>query len=85
MLRKTVVKICLGSSCFSRGNKELVPIIQKFIRKNQLESKVDFSGDHCNNECLEGPNLRIAGKVFHKVSSSTIEDILKCELAELLK
>lgn len=84
MLKKRIVKICLGSSCFSRGNNELITVVQKFIRQKQIEDKVEFSGDHCCNECIQGPNLKIEGKAFHQVTIESIEQILEKELSELL-
>ena len=83
MLKKRQIKICLGSSCFSRGNSELVPQIEKYIRQHHLEDKVNFSGDHCCNECLQGPNIRISGKAFRGVRAETIEQILNEELKDL--
>lgn len=60
----------------------MVSLVQRYIRINQLEDKVEFSGDHCCNECLEGPTIKIEGKSFHKISTETIEQILKQELSE---
>lgn len=76
MINKIQIKICLGSSCFSRGNKELIKIVQKYIESNNLESKVAFSGDHCTSNCLEGPNLRIDGKLISQVSIDNVQEIL---------
>ena len=84
MLNKRIIKICLGSSCFSRGNNELISEIQKFIRKNSLEDKVSFSGDHCFSCCSEGPSLRINGKLFQKMDRESIDKILRKELSDLL-
>jgi NADH:ubiquinone oxidoreductase subunit E len=84
MLNKRKIKICLGSSCFSRGNNELVSIVEKYIRNKHIEDKVEFSGDHCCNECIQGPNFRVGGKVFHQVTKESILQILDKELGELL-
>jgi NADH:ubiquinone oxidoreductase subunit E len=84
MLNKKIIKLCHGSSCFSRGNKELVGVIQQFIRSNNIEDKVAFSGDHCFEICSEGPNIRINGKLFQHISLENIKDILKNELSDIL-
>lgn len=84
MLKKRIIKICLGSSCFSRGNNELISIVQKYIRQHQIEDKVEFKGDHCCNECIQGPNLKIEGKSFHEVTKESIIEILDKELSDLL-
>ncbi len=80
MLNKIQIQICLGSSCFSRGNHELVEIIKKYIKKNHLEDSISFSGSHCSNLCVQGPNIRIAGKVIHNISKENIEEILNTNI-----
>ncbi len=84
MLNKTAIKLCLGSSCFARGNKVLVRDIQLFIQTHQLEDKVSFSGDHCFDRCSEGPNIRINGKLIHNISVDNIKEILEKELSHIL-
>ncbi|MBN2486197.1 MAG: (2Fe-2S) ferredoxin domain-containing protein [Bacteroidales bacterium] len=84
MLNKRNLKICMGSSCFSRGNSELIAEIRKFIRTHNLEDKVSFMGDHCFSECSKGPNLKIGEKIFHQVSSENLSNILKTELSDLI-
>lgn len=84
MLNKRNIQICMGSSCFSRGNNEMISEIQKFIRQNNLQDKVNFCGDHCFSDCSEGPNLRVGEQIIKKISKETIHDILKNELSDLL-
>ncbi|MBN1117724.1 MAG: (2Fe-2S) ferredoxin domain-containing protein [Bacteroidales bacterium] len=84
MLKKRLIKICLGSSCYSRGNRELVPIVQKYIQRKNLEDKVEFSGDHCFEECSNGPNIRIDGRLFQQVNKENIQIILEEQLKDLI-
>jgi len=84
MLKKRVIKICLGSSCFARGNNDHINIIKTFIRKNCIEDKVVFIGDHCFQKCIEGPNLQVNGKIFHSVNPEKIQNILKEELSDII-
>ena len=78
------MQICLGSSCFSRGNKEVVNFIRDYLKKNHLEDKVIFKGSHCMGNCNNGPNLVIDGKLIEEISISVIEEILDRELARLM-
>ncbi|MBN2481215.1 MAG: (2Fe-2S) ferredoxin domain-containing protein [Bacteroidales bacterium] len=77
--------ICLGSSCFSRGNSSLLKIIQRYINLHGLSEKVHFKGDHCFGSCSEGPSLKIGGKLYHQVSDENIHSILGEALHDLLK
>jgi NADH:ubiquinone oxidoreductase subunit E len=77
------MQICLGSSCFSRGNKEVVQFIKDYLRKNHLEDRVIFKGVRCLGHCSEGPNLVINGKIIEGVGIVQVEKILEDELDNL--
>lgn len=77
------MQICLGSSCFSRGNKEVVQFIREYLRKNHLDDRVIFSGARCLGHCSNGPNLVINGKVIEGVGLTQVEKILEDELGNL--
>ncbi|MBN2275802.1 MAG: (2Fe-2S) ferredoxin domain-containing protein [Bacteroidales bacterium] len=85
MNHRREIIICLGSSCFSRGNKNLLKSIQRFINHHNLADKVFFRGDHCFGECSEGPNLQIDGKMYNRVSDDNIQQILTDSLQDLIK
>jgi len=70
----------LGSSCFSRGNKEIVQIIKDFLKKNHLTDKVLLRGARCMNRCSEGPFIIINGMTFSSIGVQDIEKILENEL-----
>lgn len=81
---KVDLVLCLGSSCFSRGNKKAVQIINAFLDENMIRDRVHFHGAHCCGNCAQGAVLRVGDKVFEKIDQETIEDILAVELAALL-
>lgn len=75
--------ICLGSSCFSRGNKEVVLFIKEYLKSNHLEDRVVFKGARCMGLCSNGPNLTINGEAVEGVTLAKIEGILEKELGKL--
>jgi NADH:ubiquinone oxidoreductase subunit E len=83
MSNKLEMQVCLGSSCFSRGNKEMVQFIKEYLRKNHLEDKVLFKGARCLDQCSNGPNLVINGRIINGVSKSMVERILEKELENI--
>jgi len=74
------IKICLGSSCFSRGNKEMVEEIKLYLEKNHLNEKIVFKGSHCLGNCEEGPNISINNKTSGNIHKSNITRLLNSEL-----
>lgn len=71
------ITICLGSSCFARGNKKTVKLIQDFIKENKLEAKVHFKGNHCFGDCSRGPVIQINEKIYEQVDSERALEILQ--------
>lgn len=81
MSNKIELVICLGSSCFARGNKNTLKLIKKYLQDNHLEDKVHFHGGHCFEKCAEGPVIMINNKIFTGVTELTIIEILNSELS----
>ena len=80
---KRKIILCLGSSCFARGNKELVPLIRKYIMRKNMQDKVEFKGDHCFDNCTNGPNMIIGTRMFQQVTIDNIEEFLAEGLGDL--
>ena len=78
------MQICLGSSCFSRGNKDVVMFIKEYLRKNHLDDRVIFKGARCMGHCSNGPNLIINGEIKEGVTRSRIEAILEKEFGRYI-
>lgn len=77
------MEICLGSSCFSRGNKEVVQFIREYLKKNHLDDKVIFKGARCLGLCSKGPNMLVNGRIIEGVDITRVEKILEEELATI--
>jgi NADH:ubiquinone oxidoreductase subunit E len=84
MASRIEMQICLGSSCFSRGNKDVVMFIREYLRKNHLDDKVVFKGARCMGLCSNGPNMIINGVIIEGVTLSKIEAILEKEFANII-
>lgn len=58
---KIQVIVCMGSSCFSRGNSRMVKLLQDYIGTTGAEARVEIAGSLCENQCTCGPNITING------------------------
>jgi NADH:ubiquinone oxidoreductase subunit E len=74
---QTEITICLGSSCFARGNRNIVRMIKDFLKENKLEEKVIFHGNHCFDKCQEGPSVKINDRLFTGIDENGIVRILE--------
>lgn len=76
MSSKISLTICLGSSCFTRGNRFLVHEIQKFISDNNLEKDIDFKGARCFGNCKDGPFCKINDTLYQINNIDDLKQII---------
>ncbi len=76
------IVICMGSSCFARGNRRHLAVIEAFLAKRGLSGAVSIEGSHCEELCAEGPNLRIDDQRYHRVDEGTLLDVLAAHFPE---
>ncbi len=79
----TEITICMGSSCFSRGNKSVLQVIKSYLKENDLEPGVLFKGAHCLGLCEQGPVISINGKQFFQVDPIGIVLILDAHFSSI--
>ena len=82
MIEKKELVICLGSSCFARGNKQMVHIVKKYLDDHQLTHKVNFKGKHCFGNCEHGPGFMVNDNRYNQVDKDKIINILEEELSK---
>lgn len=70
------VVVCLGSSCFARGNSQNLAAIEAFLASRRLTQSVRLTGCLCQDECKRGPNLIVCGEHLHEVTAARLRDIL---------
>jgi NADH:ubiquinone oxidoreductase subunit E len=67
----------MGSSCYARGNDQILELIKTFLDENNLKEHVDFRGHLCQGNCNSGPNLSIGETKYNEVSPSSVQMILE--------
>ncbi len=80
-MSKLNITVCMGSSCFARGNASNLEFIENYIKENGLEAEIDLAGARCEGKCVSGPNITINGVEYTEVD----EEKLKQTLDDLVK
>ncbi len=70
------IVVCMGSSCFSRGNNKNLEVIKDYIRRNNLNCSVNVSGNLCEDKCSKGPNVKINERLYSEVEPNMLLEIL---------
>ncbi len=80
MKTKPVIEICMGSSCFSRGNALSLERVENYLQKAGLSEKVELKGRLCAGNCASGPCMSINTINYTQVHPDAVEDLLRYHL-----
>jgi NADH:ubiquinone oxidoreductase subunit E len=75
-MRKIIIELCMGSSCFARGNSLALANLEAYIEEHHLEQNVELVGHLCLGDCSRGPNLKIDSQQHAGVRPECVVDLL---------
>jgi NADH:ubiquinone oxidoreductase subunit E len=70
------VVVCMGSSCFPRGNNHALEMLMTQIKEAHLSDRIQVSGTLCQNRCKQGPNVTIDGECFCGMDSHALSHLV---------
>lgn len=72
------ITLCMGSSCFARGNEKNLAFCEKFLAARGLRDEVDvvLGASLCTGNCADGPIVIVDGKAYKHVDEGVMKDIL---------
>ncbi len=76
------ISICMGSSCYPRGNRETLERLKSYIEEHNLGDKVFLQGNLCEGLCKDGPNIKINGEIFHEIDYYNLINLVEKILNE---
>ncbi len=79
-MEKLVVELCLGSSCFARGNSQTLQALEAYLKEENLSDCVELVGHLCLGNCAKGPNLRIGSETYSGLDTARVLELVKNEL-----
>jgi NADH:ubiquinone oxidoreductase subunit E len=78
--KKYEVVLCMGSACFTRGNRLGVEIATEYIRNKGLGAKVELKGCLCSEKCKSAPVMKIDDVTYEKVTPQSITELIEAAL-----
>lgn len=67
------ITICIGSSCHLRGSREIIGKLEKLVKENSLEDKVELKGSFCMGQCQKGVCVTVDGTLYSLTPEKTEE------------
>lgn len=74
------ITICIGSSCHLRGSREIIGKLEKLVKKNSLQDKVELKGSFCMGQCQKGVCVTVDGTLYSLTPETTEEFFNSCVL-----
>lgn len=71
------IVVCLGSSCFARGNSENLEALNQYVMTHGPNARIRLTGHLCQDRCKEGPNIVIGGQFHHGVTPERLRELLR--------
>ncbi|MFW6222734.1 MAG: NAD(P)H-dependent oxidoreductase subunit E [Bacteroidota bacterium] len=78
--KKHQIVVCMGSSCFRKGNKYLFREVEAFVKRHQLDEQVSINSIHCFDKCDEGPIVKVNGEYHKYTNAKNLEELLRSRL-----
>ncbi len=69
--------VCMGKSCYVRGNQENLVYIEVFLKQRGLDVRVDLRGKRCGRSCETGPHIAIGNAVYGGVTLVRLKGLLE--------
>ena len=76
------IALCMGSSCFARGNNLRLESLERLVEARGWKERVTISGLRCGNLCSSGPNLRIDGELHQNLDEGALLDLIEARMRE---
>jgi len=67
----------MGSSCYSRGNRDNLERIRSFLEEHQLQTQLLLKGCRCGGCCSVGPNIWIGDRLHQGVTEDKLDEFLE--------
>ncbi len=67
------ITVCIGSSCHIKGSRVVVEELQKLIKENKLEDRVELQGIFCLGKCQQGVSI-LVDEEFYSVKPETVRE-----------
>ena len=73
------ITVCIGSSCYIKGSRQVVEQLQYLIAEHDLGEKVELGGTFCMGKCQQGVCVTVNDS-FHSVTPETVEEFFDKEV-----
>ena len=79
------VYICIGSSCYLKGSRDIITILERLINIHNVKDKVTLMGSFCMGHCVDSVCCKIDDQIYSLTPAKTEDFFVKEILGRLNK
>ena len=73
------ITVCIGSSCHIKGSRQVVETLNRMIKENGLNDKIELGGTFCLGRCGQHVSVNIDDEFF-SVNPEKAEEFFNSEI-----
>jgi len=76
------IEICDGANCQTKGSDKIIEDLERImkIKEGDAGKKMSLKKMSCVGKCLEGPVVKINGKIYIKMTTNKVVSLLQDKL-----
>lgn len=74
--KEVEISVCVGTSCYLKGSYQLIEFASEYVKKHDLEGKVNIKATFCAENCGGGPSVIINGELISACTKENLEQKL---------
>lgn len=82
---KTVIEVCVGTSCYLKGSYDLIQLLTQKIKSLGLTEHIDVKATFCMEKCNKGPTIRVDNDIITNINPDKVEDIVSNLIVPIVK
>jgi len=67
------ISICVGSACHLKGSYKVIEGLQKLIKENKVDQRVEIKGAFCIGRCTEGVSAMVNDEEFFSLNEKNVD------------
>jgi NADH-quinone oxidoreductase subunit G len=78
------VEVCVGTCCFQNGAYQTLQKLGKLLNAHGLDDSVTLRATFCFEQCGQGPNIAVNGRVIGNATPQRAEELFRDEIQPLV-
>ncbi len=81
-----IVQICVGSSCYLKGSRDIVELLEDAVKEYHLEDKVVLTGSFCIGKCnRSGVTVQVDEDIHTGITRENFKGFFEEKILRVLK